>query len=238
MTTRRRLLPHALIIAVTLALAAATARADDKSYSAVINHMKKNYRAKQQGFFGIMMLARLAVKLIKPAGVKNFKVAMLRDLDYSNGPAPTESEFHRAIRGNVNSTWEPLVQYSAPRERQWSYVYSTREKDDIKLLIVAVQRSEAFVVQFKFSPEKLVAFMNDPKIMGISLKGDDRRSNNQPATVEANDEPSPSKAQESKPPEAKPPALTFSTCSSFAGSLTEPKREQAGGGAAAQGKLK
>lgn len=208
MTTRKQAFISALIIVVLLSLGTATARAaDDKSYSAVVKHLKSSYRAKQQGFFGMMMIARFAVKLIKPAGVKNFKVTMLRDLDFSRGPAPNSSEFHATVRSRVNSLWEPLLQFSAPRQRQWSYAYVTRDKNDVKVLIVAVQQREAFVVQFKFSPERLIAFMNDPQIMGISLKGKEG-PNHQPPQADdedEDDEDEKSEQPKAKPPEVKPP---------------------------------
>lgn len=164
-------MPHQIAaIGLTLALLASVALADDKSYSQVIKHIKSNYRAKQQGFFGMMMLARFAVKFIKPAGVKNFKVTMLRELDYSNGPAPESQDFHAFLRSKIDPEWMPLVAYSAPREQQWTYVYALQEKEDLKLLVVTVQKKDAVVLQTKFNPAKLVEFMNNPQIIGISLK--------------------------------------------------------------------
>jgi hypothetical protein len=201
MKSRNRKASHLLAAIIVLAMACGAARAEDKSFSSVVKHMKSSYKAKQQGFFGAMMLARFAVKVVKPAGVKNFKVVFLRDLDFSEGPRPGASEFHAAIRGQINPLWQPLVTYSAPGQKQWSYVYVTQEKKDVKLLVVVVLRQEAFVVQTKFSPEKLMEFMNDPKIMGISLKG------NQPPREGAehpeddhdpDDEPRP--ADKTKPP--------------------------------------
>ena len=50
-----------------------------------------------------MMFARIAVKMVKPAGVKNFKVVLLRELDYSRGPRPGQSEFHSFIRSKIES---------------------------------------------------------------------------------------------------------------------------------------
>ncbi|MFL6273860.1 MAG: hypothetical protein ACJ74G_01515 [Blastocatellia bacterium] len=164
-------LPHRIAAAgLALALLAGVALADDKSYSQVVKHIKTNYRAKQQGFFGMMMLARFAVKLIKPAGVKNFKVTFLRDLDYTGGPPPDSREFHAYLREKITPEWTPLVSYSAPRERQWTYVFTAPEKEDLKLLVVTVQKQDAVVVQTKFSPARLTEFMNNPQIMGISLK--------------------------------------------------------------------
>jgi hypothetical protein len=164
-------MPHQVAaLGLMLTLLAGVALADDKSYSQVIQHIKSNYRAKQQGFFGMMMLARFAVKFIKPAGVKNFKLTMLRELDYANGPSPENQDFHTFLRSKIGPEWMPLVTYSAPREQQWTYVYAAQEKDDMKLLVVTVQKKDAVVLQAKFNPSRLVEFMNNPQIMGISLK--------------------------------------------------------------------
>ena len=182
-------MPHRIAAAgLALALLAGVALADDKSYSQVVHHIKTNYRAKQQGFFGMMMLARFAVKLIKPAGVKNFKVTLLRELDYSGGPPPSSREFHTYLRSRIAPEWTPLVTFSAPRERQWTYVYTTQEKDDLKLLVVTVQKQDAVVVQAKFSPARLSEFMNNPQIMGISLR-DDNGQRRQPTSADPNNAP-------------------------------------------------
>jgi hypothetical protein len=154
--------------------------ADDRSYSTVISHIKKNYRAKGQSFFGMMAFARFLVKTIRPAGVKNFKFTMLREVDYSQAPRPDSPRFHAFLDENIHPSWEPLIQYASKKDKQWSYVYWTREKNDAKILVVVMQNSEAFVLQFKFSPEKLAAFINDPKIMGIPLKGDERNNSGVP----------------------------------------------------------
>src|ERR1700675_4073246 len=123
MTTKMRLLTRALIILVAISLAPVAASAGDESFSSVVKHIKKKYNAKQQGFLGAMMIARFAVKVIKPAGVKNFKMVYLKDLDYSHGEPPERGHFHAFIRDTIDPRWTPLVQYSSPREQQWSYVY-------------------------------------------------------------------------------------------------------------------
>src|ERR1044071_8853255 len=131
MTIRKRF-PQVIIIVVLLSLAGSVASASDKSFSTVVKHIKSNYNAKQQSFFGMMMFARLAVKMVRPAGVKNFKVVLLRELDYSRGPRPGQCEFHSFIRSKIDPMWSPLVQFSSPRQRQWTYVYALQEKEDVK----------------------------------------------------------------------------------------------------------
>jgi hypothetical protein len=168
MTSRRkRALPIALLALITL-LGSTPAQAGDKSFSSVVKHIKSNYGAKQQGFYGAMMFARFVVKVVRPAGVKNFKVALLKDLNLSERPDRTE--FHEATRRLIGNEWQPLVQFNSSRANQYTHVYVQHSKSDVKLLVVTLQRNEAVVAQTKFSPEKLIKFIDDPKIMGISLK--------------------------------------------------------------------
>jgi hypothetical protein len=181
------------------------ALAGDESYSSVIKHIKSNYHAKQQGFFGAMMLARFAVKVIKPAGVKNFKMTLLRDLDYAEGPTPQNGEFHSFIRSKIDPRWTPLVQYSSPREKQWSYVYVSREKEDVKLLVVTLSQRDAVVLQTKFSPDRLIEFMNNPQIMGMSLGGENNSKDSHARADSGEDDEDGSRAEKAKPVSSKPP---------------------------------
>lgn len=167
MTSRKRFLPIALIAVITL-LCSSPAQAGDKSFSSVVKHIKSNYGARQQSFFGAMMFARFVVKVVRPAGVKNFKVVLLKDLNLSE--RPDRAEFHEATRRLISSEWQSLVQYNSTRENQYTHVYVHHTKSDVKLLVVTLQKNEAVVVQTKFSPEKLIKFIDDPRIMGISLK--------------------------------------------------------------------
>jgi hypothetical protein len=200
MTTSKRLLTQLSITVVLLTLAPAASLAGDESFSSVVKHIKSNYHARQQGFFGAMMLARFAVKFIKPAGVKNFKVVLLKDLDYSEAPSPGNGQFHSFIQSKIDPMWTPLVQYSSPREKQWSYVYITRDKEDVKLLVVTLQQKDAVVLQTKFSPERLIEFMNNPQIMGITLNSDNKSRDN---SVRA-DDPAADVSDDDTPQKQKP----------------------------------
>ena len=168
MKARKKILPYTLVIILLGCVAPDRVEAGDKSFSSVVKHLKANYGAKQQGFFGAMMLARFVVKIVRPAGVKNFKVAMLKDLDFSEGNS--REGFQVSARRLVSKEWQPLIQYNTRRGNQFTHVYVQQDSKDVKLLVITLQRKEAFVVQTKFSPEKLIKFIDDPKILGISLK--------------------------------------------------------------------
>jgi len=200
MTTSKRLLRRFTLTVTLVTLAPVASLAGDESFSQVVKHIKSNYRAKQQGFFGAMMLARFAVKVIKPAGVKNFKLVLLRDLDYTEAPSPKNGHFHSFIQQKIDPRWTPLIQYSSPREKQWTYVFITQENDDVKVLVVTLQRNDAVVFQTKFSPAKLVEFMNNPQIMGISI-GDNKSRDR----VAGSDEGDHDDDEPKQPPPVKPP---------------------------------
>jgi hypothetical protein len=204
MMTQKRFLTRLLIVVALVSLAPVVALGGDESFSSIVKHIKTNYNAKQQSFFGAMMLARFAVKFIKPAGVKNFKMALLRDLDYSRAPAPEDGHFHSFIRSKIDPRWTPLVEYSSPREKQWSYVYVTRENEDVKILVVTLQQHDAVVLQTKFSPDKLAEFMNNPQLMGISLNSDKTSKDNSVKADEA-DSDDDAGSQKQKPALEKPP---------------------------------
>src|ERR1700716_3508991 len=105
MTLKTRLFTRVLITLILIYLAPVVALGGDESFSSVVKHIKKNYNAKQQGFFGAMMLARFAVKVIQPAGVKNFKMVYLTDLDYSNTRSPERGHFDAFIREAIDPKW-------------------------------------------------------------------------------------------------------------------------------------
>ena len=172
---RVKAIQRALVVALVVALSPMLSKpvlADDRSYSTIISHIKSSYNARGQSFFGAIGFARFLVKVIRPAGFKDFKMTMLRDVDYSKGPRPDSSDFHTFVRENIHESWQPLVRYSAKKEKQYTYVYFQPEKDDVKILVVVMQQRDAFVLQFKFNPEKLGEFISDPKLLGISLKND------------------------------------------------------------------
>jgi hypothetical protein len=184
MATQKRNLSLLVAIAL-LALASIEVSAgdkpDDKSFSTFVKYLKSNYQARGQSTFGMVTFARFLVKVIKPAGVKNFKVSMLRDLQFTN--TKVDSDLGTFIRNNVHQDWKPLTQVVSLRNNQYVYVYFMPENDDAKFLVVAVQQKDAFVVQFKFDTERLAKFIEKPEIMGISLTGDENKNNQAPVVV-------------------------------------------------------
>lgn len=196
MKTRKRFLVAVLIVIVLLHLTPVTASAGDKSFSTLVKRIQSSYKGKRQGFFGMVTFGRFLVKMIRPAGVKNFKVVVLKELNFSENAS--DAEFGRSVRSAVDPRWRQLFHYTSRPEHQWSHTYIQESGKHVKILVAMIQKREAYVVQFKFDPDKLAKFIDDPKILGISLKGDGNNKNSVDLDKDADDD-----AKKSDDPEKK-----------------------------------
>lgn len=154
--------PAALLLAFVLS-APATARADD--FDTVV----KNVRAACGGkkvripFLG---LAGFATKLVRPAGVKSFKLAIFEDLTRAGDVSGLGS----AIGQSLGPEWRPLVRVRSGRGAEQTHVYVREAGDNLKLMIVTLDGQQATVIRAKVNPEALARFARDPKILGVSLQ--------------------------------------------------------------------
>ncbi len=169
MTKPRNTITHtlvALIITATLVISIPqTARADDPEFDAITKHLKQHYNAKRISipFLG---LARFFVRIVRPAGVKSFKVAIFENLNFSEGQ--TDTELSAVMRSALSPEWQPLIR-TRSRDGEQVYVYAREAGENIKLMVVTIDRTDAVVARVKLSPTKLRDFLNDPKILGISV---------------------------------------------------------------------
>jgi hypothetical protein len=160
---------YVLLLATLLSFSVARAHAEDRAFKAISTHLKTRYKAKRRGipFLG---LANLAVKIVRPAGVKSIKVAIFEDLDDFNNI--NHAELNTVIREALDEEWQPLVRVYSRRDGQQVFVYARDEGQDIKLMVVTLNQTDALVARVKLDPGALAKFMEDPKILGISLKDD------------------------------------------------------------------
>jgi hypothetical protein len=169
MTKQKRVLLHTLVAfvfaAAMLSAASQTARADDPEFDAITKHLKLRYNAKRV-HIPFLGLANFFVHIIRPAGVKSFKVAIFEDLNFTSGNA--ESELGLVMRNALSADWQPMVRVRS-RDGQQVYVYARGEGSDIKLMVVTIDHTDAVVARVKVSPQKLSEFLNNPKILGITL---------------------------------------------------------------------
>lgn len=166
MKKRQRYFICVLALAVALSFGHATARAKDPEFDAITKHLKAQYKAKRRKI-PFMGLANFAVKIIRPAGIKSVKVAIFEELNHA--PAAGNNELSAVMRGALSPEWLPLVRIRS-RNGEQLYAYARDAGESVKLMVVTISGTEAVVARVQVNPQRLKEFLDDPKILGISLK--------------------------------------------------------------------
>lgn len=168
MFSRKNLLIASCLLLLTFSFVVPEAAAKPSEYDKIVKHLKTNYRAKKVRV-PFMWLARFAVKVVRPAGVKSFNVTLFQDLQFSRDSL--DLEMRNALQSSFGPEWSPVFRVRS-RDGQNAYMYLREDGKNVKVTVVTVEKNQAAVIRATFSPEKLAEFINEPSILGISL-GDD-----------------------------------------------------------------
>lgn len=151
------------------------AKPKEKGYDAIVKHLKTKYRAKKVNI-PFMWLARFAVGVVRPAGVKSFSVTLFENLKFSS--ATLDKEMQAAMRNSLSREWSPIFRVRS-RQGQQAYMYMRDSGKNVKLMLVTIEENQAAVIRATLNPEKLAEFINEPTIFGISLNPKDEPMKNE-----------------------------------------------------------
>lgn len=156
--------------------------AKGRGFDDVVKHMEKNYRAKRTKV-PMLGLAKFAIRLVRPAGVKGFKLAVFEDQDFAKEAG--NASFAQVMRQSYKNDWSPLVQINSKRDgNSRTFIYVKQSKKDIQFALATIEDREAVVLEVKFNPDAAARFLENPKILGISLgqsiRGNGNVAANQP----------------------------------------------------------
>ena len=146
----------ALVLLVVLS-SSSVARAADKDFSLVVNHIKAHYHTKPHGGF-LLGLAGLAVKMAHPDGIKSLKLAVFDEFE---GPRATDASLDELLRTRLSAGWSPMVRVRSRSEGSEAYVYVRESGKDFEVLVVAISDDGGAVVQAKVDPTALMQIVND-----------------------------------------------------------------------------
>jgi VWFA-related protein len=170
MKKQRQFARKAILFWIMIALLPAlafNAQAKGKGFKDVVKHFETNYRARKTRI-PMLGLANFAVKLIRPAGVKGFKLAVFENQDFTlrEGAEP----FEVIMRNAYGKDWQPLVQVTSKRDgHNHVLIYIRCSGKYVQFALLALEDREAVVLEVKFNPDAAVRFLENPKIMGVSL---------------------------------------------------------------------
>ncbi|MCA1624296.1 MAG: DUF4252 domain-containing protein [Acidobacteria bacterium] len=170
----KKLLTALTFLILVFAFTAPTVSAKGDHYEAIVKHLKTKYQAKKVKI-PFIWVARFAVKVVRPAGVKSFSITMFENLQFSR--ATLDEEMQSAMRNSLSADWSPILRVRS-REGEQVYMYMREEGNSVKIMLVTIDKNQAAVIRAKFNPEKLADFVNNPKIFGISLNDNKQQVSN------------------------------------------------------------
>ena len=173
---KRSILTVSLLVIAFTIFAARPAEAKPSWFDLISRHLKSQYHAKKV-HIPFMWLARAAVSIVRPAGVKSFNVTLFEGLKFSM--QSLDNEMQRAMRSSFGPEWSSIF-HARSRDGQQAYMYMREDGPNIKVAVVTIEKEQAALIRATFSPDKLAQFIDDPKVFGISLSDDNDKKAAQP----------------------------------------------------------
>ena len=147
------------------AAAAIPAQAKPSEYQLLVRHLKTKYQAKKIKI-PFMFLARMVVGVARPAGVKSFSITLFKDLKISR--ENLDREMQSAMKESFGPEWSPIVRVRSQKSSQ-AYLYMREDGNQVRVALLTIDKENAAIIRATFNPDKLVDFINNPRIMGISI---------------------------------------------------------------------
>jgi len=167
-------------IAITLTVLALLglvpiAQAKSDGFSDVVKLIEQFYHVKHQG---IPFLARAGMKTATTvarisggprrelAEAGSVKVAYFEDQDFSSTGSYTgfKSSMNAVLAG-----WSPLMHVAALKDEEQTYIFIREAGEKFNVMVVTIERREAFVVLMNLSPHNLAKLMQEPDEMGRAI---------------------------------------------------------------------
>ncbi len=160
MTRRNRISPTLLGLAGLLLLSPVASRAGDRQFSAIVQRIQSHYQKRPMHFMGLLCFV---ANRVRPAGVKNIKLAVFEGLDSSLHP--TDSDLDSFMQDVAGPEFHPFVRVRSRRDGEQTFVYAKESGQDLELLVVTLEHDEACIVKMRVNPEEMSKWVDDPPAM-------------------------------------------------------------------------
>lgn len=148
--------------------------AKPNEYKQIVRHLKTRYQARKVKI-PMLWLARFAVSVARPAGVKSFSLTVFENVKFSR--ETLDEEMQSAMRNSFGGDWSSILRVRS-REGQQAYMYMREDGKNVRITLVTIDKEQAAIIRATFSPEKLAEFVENPKVFGVSLNDSDKQADN------------------------------------------------------------
>jgi hypothetical protein len=158
------------VLAAACLLAAASAQAADREFTEVVHVISDEFHTRPMSIpmFGLVNLVTAAVH---PAGTRHIDLAIFEHLSSHDREGRNLSE---SILNAVGRSWRPFVQVRSRKNghEETVLVYMRQQGNEWKLLVTAIERDEATVVQLLLNPDALARWIASPERCARHWNGD------------------------------------------------------------------
>ena len=143
----------------------------------------------------MLWLARFAVSVARPAGVKSFSLTVFENVKFSR--ETLDEEMQSAMRNSFGGDWSSILRVRS-REGQQAYMYMREDGKNVRITLVTIDKEQAAIIRATFSPEKFAEFVENPKLFGVSLNDGDKQAGNRTEKPKEDSKPEAKTKEEKK----------------------------------------
>ncbi|HEV7683336.1 MAG TPA: hypothetical protein VGO68_14500 [Pyrinomonadaceae bacterium] len=163
------------LVVLALLCLVPTTQARDDGFGDVVKLIEQFYHVKHQG---LSLFARAGMKtattVVRISGGRrrqlaeagSVRIAYFEDQDF------TASGSYAGFKSSMNAVlagWTPLFHVASFKDEEQSYIYIRDAGEKFNVMVITIDRREAFVVQMNISPQNLAKLMQDPDEMGQTI---------------------------------------------------------------------
>ena len=131
----------------------------ENDFDSLVRGMEDHYGTKKT-YIPFLGFANFVVKMARPAGTKDFKLAIFEHVDRYQHPSADDLDRRVLSRG-----WKPFVRVTSNRKRERVQIYARESGRDHELLVTTFEDHEAVMVRVRVNAENLAKWVNNPRIM-------------------------------------------------------------------------
>lgn len=136
-----------------------SAHAQRDSFDALVDNLKSQDHVECTSP-PMMWLARLVVRAMQPEGVLDVRFASFEGRGLSRVAA--DDKFGRLLERVSGDGWSPLVRVRSRRNGEISAVHFRQHHKKLSLLVLAINRGDAVVIEVSLVPETLRRWIGEP----------------------------------------------------------------------------
>ncbi len=141
------------LFALAILLAASPAAAQFKQVANRIASESGMSREYVPGFG----LARLAVRVIHPDGVRDLKLAI-----FNSASATRDFDADSILGASLDKAWQPLVRFADRRSGEQGAIYAKPAGDgEVSLMIFSTDADDSVLVEMRIDPARLAEIVDD-----------------------------------------------------------------------------